>query len=38
MTRVWRSWVADEERAGDLIEVTVDEVRTTGGGRILWHG
>jgi hypothetical protein len=36
-TRVWRSWVADEERASDLIEETVDEVRATGGGRILWH-
>jgi hypothetical protein len=37
MTRVWRSRVADEERASDLIEETVDEVRATGGGRILWH-
>jgi len=37
MSRVWRSWPADEERASDLIEETVGEVRAAGGGRILWH-
>jgi hypothetical protein len=37
MSRVWRSWAADEERASDLIEDTVGEVRAAGGGRILWH-
>ena len=36
-SRVWRSWAADEERASDLIEDTVGEVRAAGGGRILWH-
>jgi hypothetical protein len=36
-SRVWRSWVADQEGAGDLIEETVGEVRAAGGGRILWH-
>jgi len=36
-SRVWRSWAADEERASDLIEETVGEVRAAGGGRILWH-
>ena len=36
-SRVWRSWAVDEERAGDLIEETVGEVRAAGGGRILWH-
>lgn len=36
-SRVWRSWVADEERADDLIEETVGEVRAAGGTRILWH-
>lgn len=36
-SRVWRSWVTDEERASDLIEETVGEVRAAGGGRILWH-
>ena len=37
MSRVWRSWAADEERANDLIQETVGEVRAAGGGRILWH-
>jgi hypothetical protein len=36
-SRVWRSWAADEERADELIEETVDEVRAAGGARILWH-
>lgn len=36
-SRVWRSWAVDEERANDLIEETVDEVRAAGAGRILWH-
>jgi hypothetical protein len=36
-SRVWRSWAADEERASDLIEETVGEVRADGGDRILWH-
>src|SRR5919202_754007 len=27
-SRVWRSWAADPERAGDLIEETVDKVWT----------
>jgi hypothetical protein len=36
-SRVWRSWVADEERADVLIEKTVGEVRAAGGTRILWH-
>jgi hypothetical protein len=36
-SRVWRSWGVDEERADDLIEETVGEVRAAGGGRILWH-
>jgi hypothetical protein len=36
-SRVWRSRAADEERASDLIEETVGEVRAAGGGRILWH-
>jgi hypothetical protein len=36
-SRVWRSWSADEARANDLIEATVDEVRAAGGTRILWH-
>ena len=36
-SRVWRTWVADEEQASDLIEETVGEVRGTGGGRIFWH-
>jgi hypothetical protein len=34
MSRVWRSWATDEERASDLIEETVGEVRAAGGGRI----
>jgi hypothetical protein len=37
MSRVWRSWATDEERASDLIEETVGEVRAAGGGRISWH-
>jgi hypothetical protein len=36
-SRVWRSWAADEERAGALLEETVGEVRAAGGARILWH-
>jgi hypothetical protein len=36
-SRVWRSWAADEELAGDLIEETLDDVRAAGGARILWH-
>ena len=36
-SRVWRSWVPDEERADDLIEETIGEVLASGGGRILWH-
>lgn len=37
MSRVWRSRVADEEEADDLIRETVGEVRAAGGGRVLWH-
>jgi hypothetical protein len=36
-SRVWRSWVADEGRASDLIEETIGEVRAAGGGRLVWH-
>jgi hypothetical protein len=36
-SRVWRSWAADEEQAGDLIEETIGEVRASGGGRLVWH-
>ena len=34
---MWRSWAADEEQAGDLIEETIGEVRAAGGGRLVWH-
>ena len=37
LTRVWRSWAGDEQRASGLIEETIGEVRAAGGGRILWH-
>jgi hypothetical protein len=36
-TRVWRTRAADEILAGDIIEETIREVLTAGGGRILWH-
>jgi hypothetical protein len=35
--RVWRTRAADESLAGDIIEETIREVLTAGGGRILWH-
>ncbi len=34
---VWRSSVADEDRARALIEETVAEVRAAGGTRLVWH-
>jgi hypothetical protein len=36
-SRVWRSWVADEGRASELVEETIGEVRAAGGGRLVWH-
>ncbi len=36
-SRVWRSWAADDEQAGDLIKDTIGEVRAAGGGRLVWH-
>ena len=36
-SRVWRSWVPDEERAGELIEDTIGAVRAADGGRLVWH-
>ena len=36
-SRVWRSWVADEGRASELVEETIGEVRAAGGGRFVWH-
>ena len=37
-SRVWRSWVPDEKRAGELIEDTIGEVRAGGGGRLISTG
>jgi hypothetical protein len=34
---VWRSWVADEGRASELVEEKIGEVRAAGGGRFVWH-
>jgi hypothetical protein len=36
-SRVWRTRVADDGLAGELIEETTREVLTAGGGRIVWH-
>jgi hypothetical protein len=36
-SRVWRSSVPDEERAGELIEDTIGAVRAADGGRLVWH-
>jgi hypothetical protein len=36
-SRVWRSWVADEGRASELVEEKIGEVRAAGGGRFVWH-
>ncbi len=34
---MWRSRAANERQAGDLIEETVRDVLTAGGGRLVWH-
>ncbi|MBD0253383.1 MAG: hypothetical protein ICV31_02675 [Rubrobacter sp.] len=34
---MWRTRVADDGLAGELIEETTREVLTAGGGRIVWH-